>query len=382
MKVLGLILEINPFHNGHKYFIDSAKKQDTYDYVIAVISTSFTMRGEVSVIDKFAKTSLLLDNGVDIVLELPIMKAVNSSDYFTYYSVDILSKMGVTDICFGSEAGEIEPLLKLNEITSSSSFNMDWKANIDKGLSYNQAATLALKTNGVSEELINQFVLPNNTLALGYISAIKKLNDKINIHTIKRIDNNYFDKDTEANKLASAMALRSKINNSEDISSFIPNYNYEFLKENEVNEKLFNLLKYVLITDGTTSIKNRYMVSEGIENRMASFIDSNSFEEFINNVQTKRYNVSRIKRTVLHIVLNNSQSIGTTNTYLRILGMNEFGKTYLSKLDKETKTLLISNIKNEKNNELLNIELKASKLYDLLTNKNTYMDEFKTPIRK
>lgn len=382
MKVLGLILEINPFHNGHKYFIDSAKKQDTYDYVIAVISTSFTMRGEVSVIDKFTKTSLLLDNGVDIVLELPIMKAVNSSDYFTYYSVDILSKMGVTDICFGSEAGEIEPLLKLNEITSSSSFNMDWKANIDKGLSYNQAATLALKTSDVSEELINQFVLPNNTLALGYISAIKKLNDKINIHTIKRIDNNYFDKDTEANKLASAMALRSKINNSEDISSFIPNYNYEFLKENEVNEKLFNLLKYVLITDGITSIKNRYLVSEGIENRMASFIDSNSFEEFINNVQTKRYNVSRIKRTVLHIVLNNSQSIGATNTYLRILGMNEQGKKYLSKLDKETKALLISNIKNEKNNELLNIELKASKLYDLLTNKNTYMDEFKTPIRK
>ena len=382
MKVLGLILEINPFHNGHKYFIDSAKKKDTYDYVIAVISTSFAMRGEVSVIDKFTKTSLLLDNGVDIVLELPIMKAVNSSDYFTYYSVDILSKMGVTDICFGSEAGEIEPLLKLNEITSSSSFNMDWKANIDKGLSYNQAATLALKTSDVSEELINQFVLPNNTLALGYISAIKKLNDKINIHTIKRIDNNYFDKDTEANKLASAMALRSKINNSEDISSFIPNYNYEFLKENEVNEKLFNLLKYVLITDGITSIKNRYLVSEGIENRMASFIDSNSFEEFINNVQTKRYNASRIKRTVLHIVLNNSQSIGATNTYLKILGMNEQGKKYLSKLDKETKALLISNIKNEKNNEILNIELKASKLYDLLTNKNTYMDEFKTPIRK
>lgn len=382
MKVLGLILEINPFHNGHKYFIEEARKQENYDYVIAVISTSFTMRGEVSIIDKFTKTSLLLDNDVDIVLELPIMKAVNSSDYFTYYSVDILSKMGVTDICFGSEAGEIEPLLKLNEITSSSSFNMDWKANIDKGLSYNQAATLALKTSGVSEELINQFVLPNNTLALGYISAIKKLNDKINVHTIKRIDNNYFDKDTEANKLASAMALRSKINNSEDISNFIPNYNYEFLKENEVNEELFNLLKYVLITDGTTSIKNRYMVSEGIENRMASFIDSNSFEEFINNVQTKRYNASRIKRTVLHIVLNNSQNIDATNTYLRILGMNEQGKKYLSKLDKETKAILISNIKNEKNNELLNIELKASKLYDLLTNKNTYMDEFKTPIRK
>ena len=124
------------------------------------------------------------------------------------------------------------------------------------------------------------------------------------------------------------------------------------------------------------------MVSEGIENRMASFIDANNYEDFINNVQTKRYNASRIKRTILHIVLNNSKEIDVSTTYLRILGMNEQGKKYLSKLDKETKSLLISNIKNEKNNELLDIELKASKLYDLLTNKNTYMDEFKTPIKK
>ena len=382
MKVLGLVLEINPFHNGHKYFIEEARKQENYDYVIAVISTSFTMRGEVSVIDKFTKTSLLLDNNIDLVLELPIMKAVNSSDYFTYNAIEILAKIGVTDICFGSEAGDLTQLFKLNEITSSSSFNLDWKANIDKGLSYNQAATLALKENNLDEELINQYILPNNTLALGYISAIKKLNKGIQVHTIKRIDNNYYDKDTKANQFASAMSLRAKLNNNEDISSFIPSYDYNFSKENEVNEKIFNLLKYELITDGTESIKNRYMVSEGIENRMASFIDANNYEDFINNVQTKRYNASRIKRTILHIVLNNSKEIDVSTTYLRILGMNEQGKKYLSKLDKETKSLLISNIKNEKNNELLDIELKASKLYDLLTNKNTYMDEFKTPIKK
>ena len=253
MKVLGLILEINPFHNGHKYFIEEALKQESFDYVIAVVSTSFSMRGEVSVIDKFTKTSLLLDNNVDLVLELPIMKAVNSSDYFTYNAIEILAKIGVTDICFGSEAGDLTQLFKLNEITSSPSFNLDWKANIDKGLSYNQAATLALKENNLDEELINQYVLPNNTLALGYISAIKKLTQTPSLFSNQFESNNMIFKDDFSNfQLDNFSSLNndlsitnndiSDLNNKKNPVSSNPNQEINNINnQNNFNNKNMNL---------------------------------------------------------------------------------------------------------------------------------------------
>lgn len=382
MKVLGLILEINPFHNGHKYFIDEAIKQDNYDYVIAIISTSFCMRGEVSVIDKFTKTSLLLDNKIDLVLELPVQKAINSSDYFTFSTVEALIKMGVTDITFGTECSTLEALLALSGLLETPIYNNAIKTYLDKGLSYSASSINALRDLKVNEELITQFTLPNNTLAIGYIKAIMKLNETIRIHNVKRIDNNYYDELAPSTSIASALSLRNLINLNESIDYFIPSYNYDFVKIEKANEKLYELLKYNFITRDINEFKNISIVTEGIENRMNSFINSSSYNEFLNNVQTKRYSLSRVKRTILQIVLNNTNNVSSNNSYLRLLGMSDKGKKYLSTLDKELKSTIISNIKNIKDNEILNMELRASKLYDLITGKNTYLTEFKTPIKK
>lgn len=380
MKVLGLILELNPFHNGHKYFIDEAIKQDNYDYVVAVVSSSFCMRGDISIIDKFTKTKLCLDNNIDLVLELPFMSAINSADYFGYNAYKILNDIGITDLCFGSENGSLEELLELDELTTSSTFEEHLKVNIDKGLSYGASATLAIKEITQDEAKAISYSLPNNTLALSYIKAWKQINSNIKLHTIKRISNNYYDCETNNTSIASATSLRCEISKGNNISKYIPNYEYAFSNENIINDKIFNLLKYLFINKNLEEIKNTYLVSEGIENRIISMLDkSSNYDDLVKNVCTKRYNETRIKRLFLHLLLSTPKDFENKyNSYLRVLGMSNKGRKYLSNVNKSS---LITNIKNS-NNELLLIELKATKLYDLLTDKNIYLEEFKTPIKK
>jgi len=381
MKVLGLILEINPFHNGHQYFIEEAIKQDQYDCVIAVISTSFCMRGDISVIDKFEKTKLLLQNKVDLVVELPIAYSINSSDYFCSYAIQILNQFQVTDICFGTEIENVQALVLLNGLLTSPSFNEVWKSYIDKGCSYSAASIQALRDFKIQEELIQEYSLPNNTLALGYIKAIKNTNLSVNIHSVQRIENNYYDT-SATQSIASALSLRNELNEGHSIQSFIPKYEYDFVIPKDIEEKMYHLLQYEFITSPIEAIQRKCMVSEGIENRMNSFIQSPSYESFVSNVTTKRYNASRIKRTLLHILLKD-EGIQSENLYLRILGWNEVGKKYfskISKINKELKNQTLVNIKNQLDNQILCLELKASKFYDLLTNKATFQEEFKTPL--
>ncbi|MFA6843627.1 MAG: nucleotidyltransferase family protein, partial [Bacilli bacterium] len=225
-KVLGLVLELNPFHNGHKYFIDQAIKMINPSVTIAVVSTSFTMRGDVSVIDKFAKTKLCLDYGIDIVLELPFISAINSADYFSAAAVNILKSFQVTDICFGSEAKSIETLQNIATISSSAEYNNILRANLDKGLSYS-SASLSTLLSLTDPSLAMSSTLPNNTLGIGYLKAIKDSN--ITPHIIERIDNMYYDENISKTNIASATSLRKEIGENKEIDNYIPNYTYDFV---------------------------------------------------------------------------------------------------------------------------------------------------------
>jgi predicted nucleotidyltransferase len=134
-KVLGLILELNPFHNGHYYFIQEAKKRVNPDYTIAVLSTNFTMRGDISVFDKFQKTNLALKAGINLVMELPFLSAVNSADFFAYNSVKILTDMGITDLAFGTELDDIGKLEQMKAIIDSPFFQEVIRESLAKGFS-------------------------------------------------------------------------------------------------------------------------------------------------------------------------------------------------------------------------------------------------------
>lgn len=378
-KVLGLILELNPFHNGHQYFINKAIDEIKPDVTIAIISSSFMMRGDPMILDKFSKTKILLDNNIDIVLELPFISGVNSSDYFCTNAVKILNEFNVTDICFGAETENIDQLQYLVNLNESNEFNNIIKNYLDQGFSYATASTKTILelTNDIN--YATQFSLPNNTLGIGYLKAIKNTN--IKPHIIKRIDNNYFDNEVLENKLNSATAIRNELKLGNEIKQYIPNYEYIFFVPTILENNLFKLLQYNLINNN--NLNNMKEVNEGIENRLINFINDSDYETFINDVKTKRYTINRIKRLILYILLNIDKSYENQyNYYLRVLGLNNLGKKHISSLSKDTKKQIITSFKNI-NNDLVNIELKATKLYGIITNNyDLVKEEYNIPYRK
>ena len=381
MKVLGLVLELNPFHNGHEYFINEAKNKVNPDLTIAVISSSFAMRGEAMVMDKWEKAKICLQYGIDMVLELPFLGAVNSADYFCYNAIKILTDFNITDLAFGVEFDNPEKIIKMKEMTKSKVFDGLVKKYIDEGNSYGGSNLKALKELSDDEEIINNFSLPNNTLAIGYLNAIDVLNKDINITFIKRIANNYYDEDITDSKINSATSLRNLLENGKEIDEYIPYPNYNYLNPLTINDTMFTLLKYVFNTSTPDKLKNIYGMSEGIENRILSFINvAKSYDDLLELVKTKRYSKNRIRRLFLYSLMNiDKEHENKYHNYLRILSMNQKGKNYLRKLDKNIKASIITTFKNQ-NNYLVDIELRASKLYGLLINNpNIYLNEFNVP---
>lgn len=383
-KVLGLILELNPFHNGHKYFIDEAIKKVNPDIVIAVTSGNYTMRGEVSVIDKFTKAKLLLEAGIDLVLELPFISAINSADLFALNSISILSKFKITDLAFGVELDNLDKLLKMKDIIDSDSYNNIIKEKLALGLSYSASSYKTLTELCKDDELINNFTLPNNTLGIQYLRSLDKLNEKINIHLIKRISNNYYDKEATSS-ISSATSLRVLLEENKSIEDFVPRFNEKinYINPKLIEDNLIFLLRYKFATTNIDDLKNILGVNEGIENRINNFIyKSTNYKELLENVQTKRYTANKIKRLFLHIIMNtNIKYQNNTNYYLRVLAASNPGLAYINKLPKATKAKIITTFKNKENDELVNIEVQATKIYGLITKQpNIYLDEYKMPI--
>lgn len=383
MKVLGLVLELNPLHNGHQYFIDQAKQKVNPDLTVAVISTNFTMRGDISVIDKFTKTKLALASGIDVVLELPFLSAVNSADYFGYNALKILTDFGITDLAFGVEIADYEKLTKMKTIIDSDSFNEQIKKHLSLGLSYSTSAFKALSSQITDQEIINNFTLPNNTLGIQYLRAIDTLKKDIKVTLIKRIDNYFFDQQLTGS-ISSATAIRKHLEANDDISAYVPNHQLKvnYIKSSDAEEHLLTILKHQYTIHHPSYFQNILGVSEGIENRIANFIfQANSYQELIYNIQTKRYPINKIKRLLLHIILNTNKDYeGKHLNYLRLLGANDNGLSYLNQLPKEIKNIIITSFK-KNDNDLVLKELQATKLYGIITKQNDlYLEEFKIPI--
>lgn len=381
-KILGLILELNPPHNGHKYFIDKAKELINPDLTIAVISTSFSMRGDIMVIDKFTKAKIALEMGVDLLLELPFLGSNGSADYFARNSVNILNSFGITDLVFGAELNDAIQLEKLADIIDSASYNHSIVSYLKQGLSYSTSCNKALALETSDLNLINNFSLPNNTLGIQYIRSIKSINPNINYHTIKRIDNNYFDTFTTGT-ISSATSIRECLKNNNNVEKLIFNseVNFDFVDQENAYENLFKILKYNLLIN-SIDFEKILGIGEGIENRLINTIkESSSYDDFINKVATKRYPINKIKRILLNIILGIQENDNLCYNYYRVLAFNKKGEDYLGTLPKEIKKSIITSFKNV-NNNIANIELKATNLYGLITNNETlYLNEFNIPIR-
>ena len=386
MKVLGLVLELNPPHYGHKYFIDKARELVKPDLVVAVITTNFSMRGDVSVINKFDKAKLCLTLGIDLVVELPYIGAVASADYFCRNAINILNDFGVTDVAFGAELDNIDDLRKLKDYYNSPNYNEKLNEYLNDGFSYSNACNKALLSMTKDLNLIENFSMPNNTLAIQYINEIDKINEykknKINITVIKRIENNYFDQQATSN-IASATAIRELMKENKDYSPYVLDNGIPFIDLRETYINLFNIIKASFILKKDISDFGKILgVKEGIEYRLDNICDvSKNYDELVENACTKRYTPNYIRRLLLHIVLKVPQ-VEQKVDYLRVLAFNKKGEDHFKELPKEIKNRIVTGFKSTLSDES-SLELKATKLYGLLTGDDKlYLREYQMPIKE
>lgn len=362
MKTVGIIVEYNPLHNGHLYHIEETKRLSNCDTLICVMSGNFTQRGEPAITDKFRRTHMALENGVDLVVELPFVFTVQNADIFAYTSVSILNHLGVDEIYFGSENANIKDLRQLGDILTSVEYNKLLKSHLKEGCSYPTASDKSMKEIYPN----NLFDMPNNILGIQYLLAGKKLNSSIEFHTIKRTSTNYFDEIKKDTSIQSASSIRKELLNGFDITNYIPKNTSQYLDKTTTYNDFTDYFKYILNTKSKEEIKSVFSVNEGFENRLLKEKNFQTSEELINNLLSRRYTNSKIKRTLAHLLCDTKKALVTDFEipYIRILGMNTIGKNYLSSIKKTISIPIYSKVK-EGLHPYLDHELKVSRIYSL-----------------
>ena len=253
MKTVGIIVEYNPLHNGHKYHIDMVRKESNADIIIAVMSSSFTMRGELSLFDKFTKTTQALENGADIIIELPFILAVQNSDLFAKHAVMLLNLAKVDEIWIGSESNDPYLYEKCYKEFNNEENQLKIKELLKQGLSYKSATDSIFSLSS------------NDLLGYSYYNAIKDNHINIKLSTIKRIGDNYLDKNNTDQTFTSAYAIRS---NLELLDTYVPSFVSNDKDKILDSSKLFNYLKFNILNSSIDELNNIFFAEEGIENKL------------------------------------------------------------------------------------------------------------------
>jgi len=371
MEKIGIICEYNPFHNGHLYHLEKIKELYPNSLIVLVMSSCFTQRGNISILTKEEKTTIALNYGVDLVIELPLVFSTQSADIFAKGAISILKELNVDTLVFGSECNNVEKLKEIANIQLNNSLYDDLvKSYLDDGVNYPTAMNNALKD--ISDLEIDT---PNDLLGLSYIKEILRQNCNINPVTIKRT-NDFHDEDID-NKIVSATAIRKALNTNKDIKKNVPKLVYNYLQNKNFFD-YFDFLKFKIITE-EINISSYQTVDEGIENRIISYIDKcDTLEQLVEKVKTKRYTYNKISRMFIHILVSLTKEEGNNQdiSYIRVLGFNKIGKEYLNSIKKNIKIPIITNIK-KKDEELLKISIRSEKIYSLITNSD--INSYKNP---
>ena len=365
--------------------MEISKQLTNSKYTIAVMSGNFVQRGDTSLIDKWTKTEMAINSGIDLVIELPTLYATSSAENFADGAIKILNSLGIVDyLSFGSELGELNPLNDIANVLYkepkefSSLINNELKA----GISYPKAREIALsKYFGNTKKLSSILNSSNNILGVEYLKALKKHRSKIIPLTIKREDSEY-NSNSIKNGIASATAIRTMLKENKNVHYVVPYETYKLLEksiyEGNIVTDLSVFEKEIIYTLRKMSSKEIYSlpdVSEGLENKIKSSVNMyNSLEELIKNIKSKRFTQTRIQRILLYALLNITQkdinSSKKVMPYIRVLGFNNNGKKIISSI--------------AKNNPKLHIIISVKKFMDFsndTTLKNMlYKDIFSTDV--
>ena len=363
MRIIGIIAEYNPFHLGHLYQINKIKELYPNSLIIAIISPCFTERGDISIINKWDKTKICLDNNIDLVVELPTLYATQSADIFAHGAIQILNDLGIDTLVFGTESDNIDEIINLANIQlNNKEYDLLVKKYLDEGINYPTAMSKALY------DLANIKVdKPNDLLALSYVKEIIRNNYKITPVSIKRT-NDYHGKSIN-NSVISANLIRELISKDEDINAYIPNGVLKYINKVSLNNG-YNYLLYNIINN-IDNLDCYLDVSEGIHNKIIKHInDSDNWYQLVNNIKSKRYTYNKINRMLIHILLGIKKTDNNNENYIKILGFNNYGRDYLNKIKKNIKLPLYYGYKPDQLS-ILDIEFRCLYIYSLIVNDNS-----------
>ncbi|WDV47656.1 nucleotidyltransferase [Clostridiaceae bacterium M8S5] len=404
MKIVGLITEYNPFHNGHKYHLDMSKKISGCDYSVCIMSGNFVQRGEPAIVDKFHRAKMAVINGIDLVIELPVVYALRSAEAFAYGGIALLNSMNIIDsISFGSECGDIEILRQLSEILYDEPvyYKKLLKDNLNKGLSFPKARSIALSdyikkyTDDFNcDDISSVLSSSNNILGLEYLKALQKLDSNITAHTYKRVGSSY-NSENLSSSFSSATSIRKsmKDNFNKKLCKHISTNTYKVLNDFYNKYGFFNCLEnyndillYLLRTNRAL-YANALDIEKGLDDRIyQASIKNNHISDIIESIKTKRYTYTRIKRILMHLLLNIDSNLLSSSKldnvqYFRVLAMNENGMKILKQLKKHSDIPIITKFSNYKQlsndsaicSKLLSIEKRATDIYFLPSKKDVIL---------
>ena len=397
-KVLGIVAEYNPFHNGHKYQIEEAKRQTGAEFVIAIISGNFTQRGDTALVNKWTRTQMALLNGVDIVLELPLIYSISSAENFADGAIKILSSLKIVDtLVFGTETTDDAALNNIANVlyAEPKEYKFLFDREIGKGNSFPVAREQALMKYLNDEKRYTGILNgPNNILAIEYLKALKRQRSDIAPLLIPRKKTGYYDEKIRED-FASSTAIRNLIckGNFLEIRKVVPKTTYALIA-NEIKRgniipdisKYEKEIIYRLRTMSTTEIADLPDVSEGLENKIKEAVNScNNIRALLKHLDSKRYTQSRIQRILLYALFGITKkqmadSKKILSPYTRVLGCSEHGKEMISdNCHKNPRIQIVTSVKkymlnssNKTLKEMLEQDIMATNIYTLGYTKTSF----------
>ncbi|MDU6114099.1 MAG: nucleotidyltransferase [Paeniclostridium sordellii] len=418
MKITGLVVEYNPFHNGHLHHLKRSMELTNATHSIAVMSGNFLQRGEPALFDKFKRAEIAVSNGVDLVVELPTLFACQSAEFFAHGAVSLLDSLNcIESICFGSEEGSIDLLLEISKILidEPDEFKSILKEKLDEGILFANARSTALyeyiSRNNIlnlkEEKLHDILSSSNNILGIEYIKSLLKQKSGIAPYTINRIQSSY-NSHTISSNICSATAIRESLrrgNSLSEISSVVPPETLNLISKHIDNgfnpmfdEFYFDVIRELVARD-FDKLSDYFDISEGIENKIykSIFLKSN-LSELQQSIKSKRYTLTKVKRMLNNILLGitkedmNLVKDISKLPYIRVLAFNDKGREILKKIKLSSDIIIINKFSNINfNNDhifetLIKYDIKSTNIYNLLYYKSNSkllkgpMDYYISPI--
>ncbi len=385
MKIIGIVSEYNPFHNGHAYQVQKSVQDLNADGVVAIMSGNFVQRGFPAIQDKWLRAEMAVKAGVNLVIELPTYYATSSAENFAMGAVTLLEATGVVShLSFGSEFDDLSCLNAIAEmlVNPTEAFNEALRVTLDKGLSYPRAREIAL--NATMPELANTLHLNQSNVILGieYLKALKQTNSTIKPFLVKRKGKSYHDVALDVSvdvPFVSATAIREAYFTSIEtlqIEKYMPEESAKAMNNSPYNavriEDYEKLILYALRKSTPEALSKLKEVSEGLENKLAlAALKCSNYAELLVAIKSKRYTMTRINRILLNVLLGIERENYDLKTqgYLRILAFDATGKKIIREIKKKGYLPLITNINKHadllKSNPLLQLDVKATNIYQL-----------------